>query len=137
MNAARTYIVGKRLLQAIVAVAALTPVAVGLAGVLSGPGFLHVKPPWPVDLDSHFRFYSGLFLILGIAWYTCIPAIQSKGERFRLLAALTFAGGVGRLISLIAAGQPSAGHIAGLFMELVVVPLLVLWQRRVARQSGN
>jgi hypothetical protein len=54
----------KRLLQLAVAIAAATPILVGLAGVLSGPAFLNVEQPWPTDLDSHFRFYSGLFLAL-------------------------------------------------------------------------
>ena len=42
--------------------------------------------PWPADLDSHFRFLSGIFLAMGIAWYSCIPAIEANVARFRLLA---------------------------------------------------
>lgn len=88
---------GKRPLQGVVAVLALTPVLTGLAGLVLGPSFLGVEAPWPVDLDSHFRFVSALFLLLGCAWYSCIPNIEAKSARFRLLAALTFAGGLGRL----------------------------------------
>ncbi|WP_027053006.1 DUF4345 domain-containing protein [Mesorhizobium erdmanii] len=127
---------GKAALQIVVAVLAATPVLAGIAGVVSGPEFLHVPAPWPVDLDSHLRFLSGFFLAVGLAWYSCIPGIEAKTERFRLLAACTFCGGLARLFSLLAAGEPSAGHIAGLCVELLVVPALVWWQARVANKAA-
>jgi hypothetical protein len=77
-----------------------------------------------------------VFLGVGIGFYSCIPRIEGKTGRFRLLAALTIAGGVARLWSLVMAGAPSAGHLTGLAMELLVVPLLVLWQARLARGAG-
>jgi hypothetical protein len=127
---------GKTALQIVVAVLAATPVLVGIEGVLSGPEFLHVTAPWPVDLDSHFRFLSGFFLAIGVAWYSCIPGIEAKTERFRLLAACTFTGGLARLASLFLAGAPSPGHIAGLCVELLAVPVLVWWQGRVANKAA-
>ena len=126
---------GKRALQIVVAVLAATPVLVVMEGVLSGPEFLHVIRPWPVDLDSHFRFLSGFFLAIGIAWYSCIPGIETKTERFQLLAACTFTGGLARLVSLVLVGAPSAGHIAGLCVELLAVPALAWWQGRVANKA--
>ncbi|WP_328824669.1 DUF4345 domain-containing protein [Mesorhizobium neociceri] len=128
---------GKTALQIVVAVLAATPVLVGLEGVLSGPDFLDVAASWPIDLDSHFRFLSGFFLAIGIAWYSCIPDIETKTERFRLLAACTFAGGLARLVSLFAAGLPSRGHVAGLSIELLAVPALVWWQSRVANKAAE
>ncbi len=120
------------LLQATVAVLATVPVVAGIAGIVLGPGFVGAVSPWPVDLDSHLRFLSGVFLAVGIAWYSCIPDIADKADRFRLLAAMTVAGGLARLASFAAVGAPSAGHLYGLGAELVVVPLLVLWQARIA-----
>ena len=127
----------KTALQIVVAVLAATPVLVGFEGVLSGPEFLHVLRPWPVDLDSHFRFLSGFFLAVGIAWYSCIPDIETKMERFRLLATCTFAGGLARLVSLLTVGAPSPGHIAGLCVELLAVPALVWWQGRIANKATD
>ena len=121
------------MLQAVVAVLALIPTLTGAAGVLLGPDFLRLDPPWPADLDSHFRFLSGIFLAIGIGFFSTVRRIETKTGRFRLLAALVFAGGLARLLSLLVAGMPSAGHLLGLGMELVVVPLLVVWQARIAR----
>lgn len=111
----------RRLLQASIAILATLPVFAGLAGVVMGPAFLTETNP-PVDLSSHIRFLSGLFLAFGLAWYSCIPAIETKAERIRILAILTFSGGLARLYSLVADGVPSAGHVLGLGIELVLVP---------------
>lgn len=87
----------------------------------------------PADLDSHFRYVSGIFLGVAIAFLSCIPHIERKGGRFRLLTALVFIGGLARLLSLLLTGAPSWPHLAGLGLELVVTPAMALWQRRVAR----
>jgi hypothetical protein len=73
--------------------------------------------------------------VVGLAWWSCIPAIETKGERLRLLALMTFTVGLARLFSLVLAGVPSAGHLAGLGMELAAVPIVVLWQARIARMG--
>lgn len=125
----------RRALQASIAILALLPVSAGLAGVVFGPSFLGVVDDRPADLDSHLRFLSGVFLAFGIAWWTCIPAIERKTARFRLLGLCTIAGGFARVYSLLLAGTPSTGHLIGLGMELLIVPLLLLWQARVARQG--
>ena len=118
-------------LQIVIAVLSLVPAATGIAGIVLGPRLLGVTAPWPADLDSHFRFLSGVFLVVGLAWWSCVPRLPEKGPRLRLLALMTFAGGLARLASLGLAGAPSVGHMAGLGMELVIVPVIVLWHRRI------
>ncbi len=126
-----------RALQGVVAIACLVPLIAGSRGALLGPEWIRGVSDVSADLDSHFRYMSGIFLGVGVAFVTCIPGIAAKGPRFRLLGALVVAGGCARLISLAAVGPPSRGHIFGLFMELGVVPLLILWQARVARRAGQ
>ena len=63
--------------------------------------------------------------VIGVTVVSCTSALVA--------AALVFAGGLARLISLFAVGAPAWPHVAGLVMELAVVPALVLWQARVAR----
>jgi Domain of unknown function (DUF4345) len=122
----------RRALQAVVALLATIPTAAGLAGCVLGPGLLSLQEPWPADLDSHFRFLSGIFTMVGVGFLTCLPDIERKTCRFRLLAALVCSGGAARLLSLLAVGSPTLPHLAGLGMELLVVPWLVLWQASVA-----
>lgn len=124
----------KRILQIVVSILAVTPVLAGAAGVLMGPALTGAGAPWPNDLDSHFRFLSAILLAIGLGWWSCVPGIETKTGRFQLLGALTFAGGLARLASLMLVGAPSAGHLFGLCVELLLVPPLLLWQRRVARE---
>lgn len=125
----------KRGLQTVTLLLATIPTAAGAAGCVLGPGFLSLREPWPADLDSHFRFLSGIFLCVGLGFFSCLPGIDRKGARFRLLAGLVWTGGLARLGSVVIAGAPTLPHLAGLGMELLVVPALVLWQAEVARRS--
>ena len=126
----------KRLLQFVVAIACLVPLLTGGASILRGPAMFGHPHDVPVDLDSHFRYISGIFFGLGVAFTTCVPAIERKGERFRMLGAMVVCGGLARLFSLVTVGVPSKGHLLGLCMELGVVPLLMLWQRGVAKRAA-
>ena len=126
----------RRLLQLAVALGCAVPLVAGGAGMVEGPAMLRgVGSDVPPNLDSHFRYLSGLLFAIGLGFASCIPRIEAKTLRFRLLALLVLVGGFGRLVSLISFGPPGEGHLFGLVMELIVVPLLVLWQARVAYNS--
>jgi hypothetical protein len=121
----------RRALQACVALAAAVPVTAGLAGVLLGPSAVDL-PGLAAAGDSHARYHSGVLLAIGLAFWSTVPAIERQSARFRLLAGIVVLGGIGRLISLAAAGPPSAPMLAALGLELVAAPSIVLWQARVA-----
>ena len=123
----------RRLLQGAVTIACLVPILTGLDGVLRGVAMFRLTA-FPASLDSHFRYMSGIFLMLGFAFASTIPAIERQGPRFRLLGAMVVMGGLARALSWLMVGAPNLGHRLGLGMELAVVPLLMLWQARVARQ---
>jgi hypothetical protein len=120
-----------------VAILGIVPVAAGAAGVILGSAAFSHAGVGSVDLDSHVRYLSGIFLALGLTFYATIPSIERRTALFRLAAALVVTGGLSRLFGLIVDGAPSAPHLAGLALELVVVPALVVWQGRVARQLGR
>ena len=85
-------------------------------------------------LDSHFRYLSGLLLAIGLAFGASIPKIERRSERFVLLSATVVVGGLARLGAWIASSGPGNPPIFALGMELVIVPLLFLWHRRVAKR---
>jgi hypothetical protein len=126
----------RALLQAVIAFACLVPLTLGGQGVLRGITILKAPAVTP-DLDSHFRYLSGIFLTVGLAFMSCVPRIEAKGARFRLLGAMVVIGGLARALSWAEVGAPSLGHRLGLAMELCVVPLLMLWQARVAGRSAS
>ncbi len=125
----------KRTLQIAVAVACLVPISAGATGVLMGPRLVGSDLLVAPDLDSHFRYLSGLLLAIGLGFVSTIPRIELRGARFRLLTGLVVVGGIGRLLSLLSIGAPSPVMVAALGMELVVTPGLALWQYRIARTA--
>lgn len=129
-------IAGRGALQAVVAGATLVPLSIASLSLWRGPAWLGQVAPIATDLDSHFRYLSGIFLMLGVGFASCIPAIERKGPRLRLLGAMVIAGGLGRLWSLDRVGAPSTGHLVGLCIELGLVPLVLVWQTVVARRHG-
>ena len=127
-----------RLLRIVVAAAALVPISAGLAGVVYGPAMIPGTPAGEShDLDSHFRYLSGLLLAIGIGYVSTIARIESRSARFQLLTVIVVIGGLGRLISWIITGPPSSVMIAALIMELAITPGLACWQHRVARLHAD
>ena len=119
----------RHLLQFCVALAGLVPVIGGALGVLHPIAGANA---WAIN---HDRYLSGLLLAIGFAFWTTLPGIESKTGRFRLLTALVAVGGLGRLIGVLAGDPLTLPVAAALGMELLVTPLLCLWQSRVARYS--
>ena len=123
-----------QLAQVAVALAGCIPVLAGGAGSVLGPAVTGAA--WDAASDSHFRYLSGLLLGIGVAFWTCIPALPHQGRRFRLLSAIVVLGGLVRLLALPHQGWPGTPMAAALVMELAVVPLLCLWQTRLARSTA-
>jgi len=113
------------------------PVFAGTAGLVLGPQMASagLGADWDAALDSHFRYLSGLLLGIGLGFWSTIPALPSRTARFRLLTAIVVLGGLARLAALPGQGWPGGPMAAALVMELVVTPLLCLWQARVAREA--
>lgn len=122
-------------LQRVVAVAAIIPVASGLFGILFGLGGVGGNSLAQISADSHFRYLSGLLMGIGILFWSCVPAIEAKSRLFRFLTLVVGLGGLARLLGLYLTGLPSAVMLGALAMELVVTPLLCLWQMRVAGKA--
>jgi hypothetical protein len=125
----------RRALQAAVAILGIVPVSAGLAGAALGPAMIGVNAP--VDLDSHYRYLSGLLLAIGLAFWAIIPSIERRTTEFRLLTFLVVTGGISRLVSLAAVGIPSPQMAAAFSTELVITPLLCLWQTAIREKVAS
>jgi hypothetical protein len=122
----------KRLLQCSMALACIVPLAAGFSGVLRGAAFLGGAQAG--DLDSHFRYLSGLLLGIGLCFLSAIPNIERHAQRMRLLTLIVAIGGAGRLLGVLLAGTPGVSMLAAAVMELLVTPLLCLWQHHLAQR---
>lgn len=126
----------RRALQVTLCVLALVPIGAGLAGAILGlvnPG--RATGAVQIALDSHYRYLSGILFAVGVLYLRLAPDIERNGNQIRLLTALVFAGGLFRLLALVASMRPEPTILFALAMELCIAPLLALWQARIARVS--
>ena len=125
----------RKLLQQTTAVLGLIPVGVAVWHIIFGPAVVDprfVEGPFA----SHFRYLSGLLLAIGLLFWSTVPGIEYKANRFRVLTLIVFVGGLSRLLGLLMTGLPGLAMLGGLAMELVITPLLCLWQARVASKCA-
>jgi hypothetical protein len=105
--------------------------------MLLGPAFFENPATHSPDLDGHFRYLSGLLLGIGLAYALAVPGIERQGKRFLLLGGIVVLGGCGRLLSMITTGATSPIMIGALAMELLVTPVITLWQMRISRRATS
>ena len=128
----------RTVLQVVTAVLGVVPVvtgAIGLAGI-NDPLYRPVTTPRAALLDTNLRFYSGLWLALGLAMWWLIPSIERQTTLFRVIWVAVFVGGIGRLVSIAFAGAPPAPFVFFTLLELLGAPLFIYWQHLVARAAA-
>jgi Domain of unknown function (DUF4345) len=119
----------RRALQGAIAAAALVPVVAGSVGVLD-PALLDFAAR--ASTLTHTAYLSGLLLGIGLSFWATIPAIERRGQIFKLMTFLVVLGGLARLLTAFRLGIWSPSVTLPLIMELVVTPSLWLWQRRIS-----
>lgn len=98
------------------------------------------SPPWPASMDSVLRFYAALWGAYGLLALRCARNIDKQDGQVPWLAAMFFAGGVGRAMSCFPVGAPHPFLLALMAIELTLpVALAGLWlaQRRAPSQSHS
>ncbi|HEY5070594.1 MAG TPA: DUF4345 domain-containing protein [Caulobacteraceae bacterium] len=96
----------------------------GGAGRLTGP--------WPATMDSELRFFAPFWGAFGLAALAVARDPRRRRRWVPILAAVFFAGGIGRAISLATVGAPHPVFTLLMAIELVL-PLICLALWRVAR----
>ena len=122
----------KKWLQRVLVVLGLIPLVSGALCILGGaqgmPGGMAINS----TVDGELRFLGGIWFGFGLILYSIIPKIETETMVFRLLIASIFAGGIGRLISIANLGFPHPFFLGPLFIELILAPTLIVWQKSIA-----
>lgn len=123
----------KRPLQIAMCALGAVPVITGILTMLglSDPIYSSAGIPANTLLDSNLRFFGGLWLALGLAVYWLVPRIEKETALFRALWLMIFAGGIGRLISMLFLGLPPLPFVAFTALEIVGAPAFIVWQSRL------
>jgi Domain of unknown function (DUF4345) len=133
----------KKTLQIVLSVLGLIPILTGGLDLVVGANALNlagaaISPQVlaNVVLDSQIRFLGSIWLGLGIVLYWVLPQIEKQTTLFRLLLGIIFLGGIGRSISAFLIGMPPIELIAATVLELIGMPLLILWQSFIANSNN-
>jgi len=122
-------------LQIVMGLLGIIPVATGLLGMMGVHDSVYVAAGVPpiVLLDTNLRFYSGVWVGVGLALWWLIPTIERQTVLFRVLWGMIFIGGIGRLLSIIMLEWPPVPFVGFTAIEIVGAPLFIWWQSHVAR----
>jgi len=123
-------VIGRRSLQITTAILGIIPVVTGLIG-LSGvrdPLYGASGLDQNILLDSNLRFFSGVWLGLGLALFWLVPRIEKQTVLFRVIWGAIFLGGIGRCLSMLFLAVPPTPFIGFTILEVLGAPLMVLWQ---------
>jgi hypothetical protein len=128
----------RRFLQVILGLLSLIPL-LGLALIWTrgAAAFGALESAVPTALDNQLRYLAGVYFgTVTIPLWWAIPRIETRSQALAVAATGVFLGGIGRLVSMAQVGSPGdASMLVGLVLELVVAPLLLVWQRRIARSA--
>ena len=123
-------------LLATVALLGVIPVATGLLGVLGGPERAPGGGATTASVDSEYRFVNVFWAAAGgVLWWT-LGRPEERSVATRTVLGLAALGGFPRLLSVIRAGLPHPVFRATIALELLVVPLVIVWHSRVFPRSA-
>ena len=104
--------------------------------IVLGPSAIPGSIPVNSTIDSEDRFYATLFAAYGVSLLWCIGDIEHKSKYVYFLAATFLAGGLARVVSILAVGPPNAFFLAMTALELLIPPFMVFMQGNISRTAG-
>ena len=113
----------QRLLSALIFIFGLVCCVIALVHIAIGPSSIPGSIPVNPTMDSEDRFYATLFLGFGAATMWCARDLAARERVFAALMLTFFAGGIARIVSLIAVGPPVPLFLFLGGLELALPPL--------------
>jgi Domain of unknown function (DUF4345) len=120
---------GQRPLRWFLTAFGLVCVGIALTHIAFGPSSIPGSVPVNATMDSEDRFYATLFLGFGLAHVWAARDLTQRAGIVLAMQAVFFAGGIARIISLIAVGPPIPLFLFLGALELLIPPL-VWWALR-------
>ncbi|MBZ2196495.1 DUF4345 domain-containing protein [Occultella gossypii] len=122
-------------LLATIATLGAVPVATGLSAMIGGPAAAPGGGPTTASVDSEYRFVNLFWAAAGGTLWWSLRRPEQRSAVTRSVLGLAAVGGIPRLLSVRKVGRPHPVFQGALVLELVVVPLVLGWHRRVIRPS--
>ena len=94
-----------------------------------------LTPTWPPTMDNELRFYSALWGAYGILLLATARDLDTRLWLVPWLAAVFFAGGLGRAISWAQVGAPHPLFLSLMAIELILPPIFMLLYARARTRT--
>lgn len=102
--------------------------------MLAGPEGAPGGGPTTSSVDSEYRFVNVFWTAAGVLLWWSLRKPAERADVTRLLLGLAAAGGLPRLLSIARTGLPHPVFRAVTALELLVVPVVLLWHIRSFRR---
>lgn len=131
-----------RLFHGVIGLILLIPLVGGLVGAFGGPVGMAVL--FGVDrqvvlaetVKNNFRAICFMFFALVPLVIWTLTALRERATAFRIIIGCAFLAGFARLTGYLVDGYPGVVPVIFMSMELALMPLLLLWHRRLLRREG-
>jgi len=120
--------------QLFLAVFGVIVVFIATLHIVFGPAIIPGSYPVNATMDSEGRFFATLFLAFGVAILWSVRRVESKTLLVNFLAITFLAGGLARLVSMAAKGQPHPFFVVMTILELVIPFIMLFLQFKVSRK---
>lgn len=84
-------------------------------------------------VDNQYRFGFGVFFTQGLALLFFLRNIERYSTLFRFSVLSLFIGGLGRATNILDYGIVHSEVVGPTVIELVLIPLLVIWHKRIVK----
>jgi hypothetical protein len=135
--------VSRRLLQVLTGLASAQALAGGGLYLARGVAGLSAFTPSPLPIDPTdpswgavdymFRALAGIWFTIGLMLAFVVRSIERQTTWFFFLQFAVFAMGIGRALSAASVPLAPGSSEGAMITELALPPIMVLWQRSVAR----
>jgi hypothetical protein len=123
----------KRGLQVVLVIGGLVAITTGLVAIIGGIDTFPGSPSAENPADNEGRFLNGIWVGFGVLILWVVPRVERETTLVRILAAAIFLGGLARLASIIDVGEPADMQYVLMGIELVLGPLVIVWQALLTR----
>ncbi|MDQ3403626.1 MAG: DUF4345 domain-containing protein [Actinomycetota bacterium] len=127
----------ERALRVVLVVLGVFVIVTGALDIVIGTATLPGNTDVPTNVDSNYRFFAAIWLMLGLVLLWIVPRVREATAPLRVVCAAVFVGGLARVMSLIVAGVPDPLLVAFIGVELIVPPVLLVWQASVRKSTSR
>lgn len=139
LDVRETELTQRKALEICLIAVAIIVISTGVLGLLGvdNPLYSSIELPRLPLLDTNLRFYSGIWLVLGVTMLLTFRHMEQHLILYRVLFGMIMVGGVGRALSILTLGAPPLPIVALMCLEIFASPLLLYWQHWLVSRSGH